>query len=58
MLINDDTIEVNNLSNNEDHMTFKNPFMSHEKGESSKANQNGPPKLRLIMRITTIIPLA
>ena len=41
-LINDGTIEVNNLSNNEDHMTFKNHFMSHEKGESSKANQNAP----------------
>lgn len=41
-LINDGTIEVNNISNNEDHTAFKNPFMSHEKGESSKANQNAP----------------
>ena len=42
-LINDGTIKVNNLSNNEDHTTFKNPFMSHEKGESSRANQKSPP---------------
>lgn len=34
---------MNNLSNNEDHTAFKKPFMSHEKGESSKANQKEPP---------------
>lgn len=42
-LINNGTIEVNNLSNNEDHTAFKNPFVSHENGESSKANQKAPP---------------
>ena len=46
-LINDGVIEVNNLSNNEDHTAFKNPFMSHEKGESSKANQNTPPHTKV-----------
>ena len=46
-LINDGTIEVNNFSNNEDHTAFKNPFMSYEKGESSKANQNAPPQTKV-----------
>lgn len=46
-LINHGTIEVNNLSNNEDHTTFKNPFMSHENGESSKANQNTLPQTKV-----------
>ncbi len=46
-LINDGTIEVNNLSNNEDHTVFKNPFMSHEKWESSTTNQNAPPQAKV-----------
>ena len=33
---------MNNFSNNEDHTAFKNPFMSHEKGESSRINHNTP----------------
>ena len=39
-LIDDEIIEVNSICMNEDHEAFKTPFMSHEKGESSKANQN------------------
>ena len=39
-LIDDKIIEVNSLCTNEDHAAFKTPFMSHEKGESSKVNQN------------------
>lgn len=38
-LIDNGTIEVNSLHNNEDHTTFKSPFMSHEKGESCKNKQ-------------------
>lgn len=38
---------MKNLNNNEDHTAFKNPFMSHEKGESSKANQNTPPQTKV-----------
>lgn len=35
-LIDNGTIEVKILCNNEDHRIFKNPFMSHDKGQSSK----------------------
>ena len=34
-MIDDETIEVKNFHTNEDYTTFKNPFMIHEKGESS-----------------------
>ena len=37
-LINNGTIEVNNLYKNKDHTAFKNPFMSHKKGEFSREN--------------------
>ena len=46
-LINDGVIEVKNLSNNEDHIDFKNPFTIHENRESSKANQNAPPQTKV-----------
>lgn len=43
-LINNGTIKVNNLINNKDHTAFKNPFMNHEKGKSSRASQKELPQ--------------
>lgn len=39
-LIDNNTIKIEGPQNNGDHTTYKNPFLNHEKGESSNTNQN------------------